>query len=293
MNFFDVIKSVDSFFFDYAVSTTFLSYLRVIVCSFVLIDFTILRKDILSHMLPEGLFPYRHFLKINTEGIYNGYNLFSIKNLYKSAAFSHFMFYSFYFFALTSLLGIFTSFSLLALFVIYVSIKNRAVPIWSTAGDQVIALIILCLAFTKCGEKISVDFLMNNSQAQDYSNGWPIRFFQIYLSWIYFNAGIAKSKDPLWLSGKALRCVLLDIGWGKRYPYVVKLANNKLLKYANYSIILVQFCAPLFLWLKDTRLIYVLILMCFHLGIFLFLRIGYFGPLMIVCLLTFFDYLFK
>jgi len=293
MNFFDMIKSVDSFFFDYTVSTTFLSYLRIIVCSFVLIDFIMLRRDILSHILPNSLFPYKSFLKINSEQIYNGYNLFSIKDLCKSATFSYFMFYAFYFFALASILGIFTSFSLLALFVIYVSIQNRAVPIWSTAGDQVITLLILCLAFTKCGEKLSLDFLMNNLQAQDYSNGWPIRFFQIYLSWIYFNAGVAKTKDSLWYSGEALRYALFNICWGKRHAYIVKLFNNKLTKYANYSIILIQFFAPLFLWLNDTRFIYVLILMCFHLGIFLFLRIGYFGPLMIVSLLTFFDYLFK
>jgi hypothetical protein len=293
MNFFDMIKSVDSFFFDYAVSTTFLSYLRIIVCCFVLIDFIILRKDILSHILPNGLFPYQHFLRINSEKLYNGYTLFSIKKLYKSETFSYFMFYSFYFFALASILGVFSNFSLLALFVIYTSIQSRAVPIWSTAGDQVITLLILCLAFTKCGEKISVDFLINNLQAQDYSNGWPIRFFQIYLSWIYFNAGIAKSKDPLWSSGEALRCALFNICWGKRYAHVVKIFNNKLTKYANYSIILIQFFAPLFLWLNNTRFVYVLILMCLHFGISLFLRLGYFGPLMIVALLTFFDYLFK
>lgn len=293
MNFFDMIKSIDSFFFDYLVSTTFLSYLRIAVCSFVLLDFIILRKDILSHILPNSLFPYQHFLRINSQPLYNGYTLFSIKNLYKSEAFTYFMFYSFYFFALASILGVFSSFSLLALFVIYTSIQSRAAPVWSTAGDQVITLLILCLAFTKCGEKISVDSLMNNLQAQDYSNGWPIRFFQIYLSWIYFNAGVAKTKDVLWAKGQALRYSLFNICWGKRYPYVVKIFNNKLTKYANYSIMLIQFFAPLFLWLSDTRFIYVLILMSFHAGIFLFLRLGYFGPLMIVALLTFFDCLFK
>lgn len=299
---FEFLKSVDSFFFDYTISTTFLSYFRILVTSFILIDFIYLRKDILSHITPEGLYPFKNYIKKYKEGIFFPYSLFSISQLGKSKLFSYIIYYLFYVFAAASVLGVFTKFSMVGLFITYACIQNRAITIWSTAGDQVIKLLLLCLIFTDCSAKFSIDYLLNAAQPENYSNGWSIRFFQVYLSWIYFNAGVAKSKDSLWQNGEGLKYAALNPGWGNNLKNikskflresVYTFFNSKFAKIINYAIMLMQFCAPLFLWLKDTKLIYLLILASFHLGILVFLRLNNFGPLMIVSLFSFLDYLFK
>ena len=251
-----------------------------------------MRKDILSHIVPNGIFSANNFLNVHKDGMHIAATLFQVREMYNSKFFSYLIYYLFYVFSFASLLGIFTNFSLLMLFIVYGSIQNRAIPVWSTAGDQVIKLLILCLGLSKCGEVFSIDSLTINNP-ENYVNGWPIRLFQVYLSWVYFNAGVAKTKDSLWGAGKALRYATLNPGWGKRYGYVVKLFDRESTKILNYSVIIIQFFAPLFLWLKDTRLIYTLILMSFHLGIFMTLRLGYFGPVMIVSLFSFLDFLFK
>lgn len=293
MTFLELVKSIDSFFFDYYVSTEFLGLFRIAVCSLVIVDFFILRKDILNHLLPNKLFPYKDYLRIKDSDKYPNMSIFAFRALGNSKLFTHIMIYLFYVFSFASLLGIYTNFSLIALLFVYGSIQNRAIPIWSTAGDLIIKLMILCLALTECGQKLSIDYILRDFTALQFTSGWPIRIIQIYLCSIYFSASIGKSGDLLWQLGDAVKYSSLNPCWGQRSSYVNKFMDGKLSKILNYSIMYLQFFAPLFLWLKDTRFIYTIIMMSFHLGILLFLKIGYFGPMFIVALFTFFDSVFK
>lgn len=293
MTFIELIKLIDSFFFNYSVSTEFLGLFRIAVCSLVIVDFIALRKDILTHILPNKLFPYEDYLKIKDSEKYANMSVFAFKIFGNSELFSHIMIYLFYVFGFASLLGIYTNFSLIILLVVYASIQSRAIPVWSTAGDLIIKLMILCLALTECGQKLSIDYIFRGFTADQFSEGWPIRIIQIYLCSIYLAASIGKSHDLLWQQGNAVKYSSLNPCWGQRSNYVHRLMDSKLSKILNYCIMYMQFFAPLFLWLKDTRVFYAISLMFFHLGILLFLKIGYFGPMFIIALFTFLDVLYK
>ncbi|NBP01018.1 MAG: hypothetical protein EBU90_12950 [Proteobacteria bacterium] len=293
MTLIDLIKSIDSFFFSYTVSTEFLGIFRIAVCSLIIVDFLILRKDIISHMLPNGLFPYEEYLRISSSSKYGNISIFSLFKLYKSEVFSYISIVLFYVFAFSSLTGIYTNISLFLLFIIYTSIQNRAIPIWSTAGDLIIRLMILCLALTKCGAQLSFDSFLASGPKIFYAEGWPIRIIQVYVSYIYLTAAVAKSRDKLWVSGNGVKNSILNPCWGQRSWWSHALANSRLSKLMNYGIIFIQFFAPIFLWLSNTRIFYTLLLMGFHFGIMIFLRIGYFGPIFIIALLSFLDVIFK
>jgi hypothetical protein len=108
---------------------------------------------------------------------------------------------------------------------------------------------------------------------------------------IYFWSVLYKLKDKFWKKGIIIKNIMWSPIWSKRWglgffsiPFVYKTLA--------YSSLLLEYTAWL-AFIPELRIFMMFMLILFHLGITIFMRIGYFGPIMIIADLSFANQLFK
>lgn len=111
-----------------------------------------------------------------------------------------------------------------------------------------------------------------------------LRVLQWHLCLIYFFGGLDKLIGQTWRNGKALWKVLHlpeltgalrpDVVFLEQYPSVVALLG--------WAIILLELTYPLFIWLHDTRRIWLWTIVAMHAGIAIFLGLYHFSALMVL-----------
>jgi hypothetical protein len=178
-------------------------------------------------------------------------------------------------------------------FILVYSLQNRVMVIQSNGGEYVARILLLCLALTNCGSTYSIDQLIGLSNNHTIVNGWAIRLLQINVAVIYFFSAIYKLRDKYWaVNATIIRNVMWSPSWGRRWclkffaiPFVYKSLA--------YSTSVFEYFAPLIFFIPETRILAMLAGIALHLGITIFMRIGYFGPIMVIADLGFADQLFK
>jgi hypothetical protein len=175
----------------------------------------------------------------------------------------------------------------------FISIQSRAFPCFFSGGDVISRILLLALLFSDCGAKYSLDYIIGISSGHDLINGFFIRVIQLTICFGYVVNVIKKlnNTNSSWLKGEAAKNAFLSGLWGRRL--LTKFFSNKYIyKSMTYSVILYELVAPLLL-INQIRPIVLIFGLSFHIGTIYFMRLGFFGPMMIISLLFFANEYFK
>jgi len=123
----------------------------------------------------------------------------------------------------------------------------------------------------------------NNKEKTPYK-----RLFQAHLSILYFLSGLGKVTGFNWWNGesiwKAIHLPFANQDFQFDFSF---LGNNPtLLIIIGWATIVIEMAYPLFIWIKQTRNIWLFLTISMHLGIAIFLNLYFFSAMMIIWNLT-------
>jgi len=282
------IFHLTNFFLDYQVKTSFAAFIRVITCGYLVYFLASIIKDALYFSHPNKIFSGKQYLLVNQK-----FKKISLFNIFPNSLLAQkLIFILCFIFGITSILGFLTNISILLFFIFFMSIQSRIFPILSTGGDSISRVLLLALLFTDCGSRYSLDYLLNLSSDLPVVDGFGIRIVQITVCGAYFVSALFKINDSFWVKGETLRNAMFSLNWGRRL--FINFFNKQIVyKPMNYLIMLFQFFSPILFYLKETRLLAIIFGISMHLGIIIFMRLGFFGPIMVVSVMYFTNQYFK
>jgi hypothetical protein len=188
----------------------------------------------------------------------------------------------FYMFSLVCLMiGFMTRTSaLFSLLLQIILIKSMHYFIYGVDYFQTMAL-FYCFIFPV--SRYSVDeILFKNIKISPISLKWSLRLLQCHLGVVYFFSGLDKGLGVNWYNGESIwRAVS-----GHNYNGIIALAdyniNSNLYMIAGIMTLVTEFCYPLFINMRKTRLLWVTMTVGMHLSIIIFMGLYFFGALMII-----------
>jgi len=185
-------------------------------------------------------------------------------------------------------------------FVIAVSYANRAY--FATFGlDQINTMLALYLTIGASGDALSVDQWLRNrrekaaSQREGkstcFSSRWAaapsisanlgLRLIQVHMCIVYFFAGVSKMQGPAWWSGDAMWLAFalyayqtIDMTWIARYPSIAWVLTM--------STIFWESTFAVFIWIRETRWMVLVMSIAVHVGIGACLGMWTFGLVMLI-----------
>jgi hypothetical protein len=197
-------------------------------------------------------------------------------------------FVMFFVFGFFSMIGFLTNVSIFLFAVFFISIQSRAFPAFFSGGDVISRVILLGLFLTDCGSRYSIDNMLGISSDKYFVDGLGIRTVQLTILLGYFMTGIHKLKYDCWASGQAILYSIFSGLWGRRIN--LKILKNKFIyKCLGYSILFLEIFNPILFLIKETKDVALFLSILLHIGIIIFMRIGFFGPIMLIALMFFTD----
>lgn len=180
---------------------------------------------------------------------------------------------------------------LLLSFVLLVAIQRRN-PLILNSGDLLLRDFAVLLALMPTGAALSVDRWRRHGRAAlrtaPLVAPWGLRLMQLQMMTIYFFAFWSKSGET-WREGTAVSTVfrIEDI---TRFDVPEWLSANVLIiAMLTWGALAIELALALLLWAKRLRPLLIALGIMLHLFIDLFVIVGFFGPLMVVGLLSFAD----
>lgn len=285
MNLIDIYN----FFFNYQIESSFAAFLRVITCGYVTAFIGWSIKDVLFFSHPNKIFSGENYIRFCKEK----YPQISLFNIFPNSIVAYkIIVFCCFLFGIFSTLGFITNLSVLLFTIFFISLQSRILPIIFTGGDVVVRVLLVALFFIDCGSRYSLDYLLNISTDQQAVNGFGARLVQLTIVFGYFLSGFAKLKDNFWVSGEAFKNAMHSVLWSRRI--CLDLFKRKFIYLPlNYSVLFFEFFAPILFALKETRVFAIFFGILLHLGIIIFMRIGFFGPIMLIALMYFCNSFFK
>lgn len=170
------------------------------------------------------------------------------------------------------LVGFCSRINALFVFMMLVSFQNRNQLILDSE-DSVMRLVGFYLLLMSSGRAWSVDsflarrFGWQSAEACLLAPAWPLRLLQLQLAVIFVSAALFKLGGRAWIEGTALSYVCrLDDTFG-RFPVPDFVFETPLLvRIMSWSVPVVELCAPLLLWFKETRRAALVVIVLFHLA---------------------------
>ena len=288
------IYNIYNFIFNYEIKASFGAFLRFITSSFIIIFLSWHLRDILNFSHPNKIFSYANYRRF-CEDKYPQISLFNIKCFGESILFHKLIFILFFVSGLSSALGLLTNFSIFIFMITFISIQSRVFPCFFSGGDVISRVLLLALLFTDCGAKYSMDYALQISSNAEVINGFFIRVVQLTICLGYITNAIRKLSNPsgylTWIRGEAVKNAFLSGIWGRRLlPEFFK--NKYIYRPMTYSVVLYELLSPLF-FVNQTRSIILIFGLVFHMGTIIFMRLGFFGPMMLIALAFFANEYFK
>ena len=277
----DIILYIHKFFFEYQISTEFLGFYRIITCLTILSYLIYIHKDIWVFTKSDGIFNYYFFHK----HAFHAFKINKLLYLFQYKFWSIILYFSLYIFGFFALIGFITNLSLLCFLILLMSFQHRIRPILQSGGDVIANFILLNLVLMPSGFSLSIDKYIFNYNV-DYTYGWPLRLIQLTLTIGYLNSAMHKMKSWDWSCGHALKNAVIFTVWSKcRFRKIF--SNEIIFKSANYTTVIFQLFSPILFWIQEFRLLAIIVGILMHLMMTLTLKIGYFGPIVIVAILSF------
>ena len=182
--------------------------------------------------------------------------------------------------------GLVTRLSLLALFFIH-PYFSESVFFLDYGWRSSIPLFFIYLIFMDSGAKLSFDAYIRNKPPNESLRNIFFFIFKLHLALIYLGPALLRLDRPLWIEGNAMFVMLNTFIWGRTPPFYFN-DYMALQTFFNYFFWIAEFAAPILLFSKYCRqFAYLMIIM--HLGIFVFLDVGMWSPIMISLLLGLFK----
>jgi uncharacterized membrane protein YphA (DoxX/SURF4 family) len=188
--------------------------------------------------------------------------------------------------------GLFTRVTSVLAFLITVSYCHRLTGAFFGL-DQVNAMLAMYLMLGPCGAVYSLDrwLAVRTGKATPVpqvtvSANIAIRLIQLHMCIIYLFGGISKMRGQMWWDGTATWFAIvnseyqsLDITWLVDYPWFLAALTHITVVWETYYCVLV--------WPKATRTITLLMAVCVHSGLAMFLGMITFGLAMLIGNLAF------
>lgn len=163
------------------------------------------------------------------------------------------------------------------------SLARYADP-WLIGAEDVLRLIGMFLGLFAL---ISPATLSARNGVAQPSPRWPLLLIRMQMVVLYFTTAFEKSRGGEWHDGSAV-FQALEIEQLRRFGAPGFLTDNELLvQVMTYGTLVVEFALPVLLLWPRTRRIAVILGIAMHFGFDIFLELGFFGPAMIVGLLSF------
>lgn len=272
-----LLKAWNELFFSNS-STLTLSVLRLLTGILVLIETLTWQGRNKQLLLPDGWFGYEDYQA--------HLHRFSLLNYLPPTRTSlHWVFGIQLVAGICLTLGVFSNLAALVCFVTLVSIHNRNIYVLSS-GDTVYRFFCLFLVFAPFDTQLS---LLNPSHLlRPEATGWPwvLMMLRLFMANIYLKNVLFKLLGPWWRDGTATQKVFGVRIWNRmELPSV--LAHKWFYKLTTYGTLVIETMLFTLIWIEEFRLPVVILGMLFHVGLWIFLRFGFFQITMIFGLTVF------
>ncbi|GAB2576088.1 HTTM domain-containing protein [Spirosoma areae] len=177
-------------------------------------------------------------------------------------------------------LGVLPQLAALVCFITLVSIHNRNLYVLSS-GDSIYRYFCLFLIFAPSATQLSLpDFpYLLHPEALGYS--WTLLMIRLFMANIYLKNVFFKLHGDRWLDGTATQLVLNVRIWNRRE--VPSVLNHRwFYRATTYGTLVIETTLFTLIWIEEFRLPVLALGILFHLGLWYFLRIGFFQIAMIV-----------
>ncbi len=183
------------------------------------------------------------------------------------------------------MLGIFSNFAAFVCFVTLVSIHNRNIYVLSS-GDTVYRFFCLFLVFAPFDTQLSI--LNPTHLLRAEATGWPwvLVMIRLFMANIYLKNVLFKLMGEWWRDGTATQKVFGVRIWN-RMELPAILAYTWFYKLTTYGTLVIETALFTLIWIEEFRLPVVILGMLFHVGLWVFLRFGFFQITMIFGLTAF------
>lgn len=193
-------------------------------------------------------------------------------------------------------LGLFTRASIILVYLGLVSLQHRNIYVHHS-GDHLFLLAAFYMLFAPIDANLSLDRIRRIWSKKDSSpelisdtpetrSLWAVKAYQLQFALIYWQTAWAKIAAPTWWDGTAMYYVFRHAEFARFFVPIVP-ENMFLMKVFTWAAMLIEFCAWIFIWFKETRYFVLLSLIALHLGIDYAMNIPLFEHIMIVSLIVF------
>jgi hypothetical protein len=193
-------------------------------------------------------------------------------------------------------LGLFSRLSIILVYLGLVSLQHRNIYVHHS-GDHLFLLAAFYLLFAPIDATLSLDRIRKIwfpgkgstkliPDTPEPRSLWAVKAYKLQFALIYWQTSWAKIAAPTWWDGTALYYVFRHAEFARFFVPIVP-ENMFLMKLFTWSAMLIEFCAWIFIWFKETRYYVLLSLILLHLGIDYAMNIPLFEHIMIVSLVLF------
>lgn len=172
-------------------------------------------------------------------------------------------------------------------FILHVLFLHRN-PLINYGVDFYSVCFLFYLSFIQHSQAFSLKskFLKIKLKPIDVLSCMGYRLLQVQLVVAYAYAGFEKLKGQTWWEGKAVwntvinpQVAIFDLTWMSQFPFVIAVLTFLTIIYEVY--------APVAFFNSKARKLWIVMGMCFHIGIFITMNIPFFAVLMMIALLIF------
>lgn len=191
--------------------------------------------------------------------------------------------------AVLLLLGCWSRFQMACIFVWLVSFHHRN-PLICDAEDVVFRLFAFLMIFLPldCGWSLVRRFSRRPRSVATSADAWALRLIQLQMSVIYASAAWSKLQGASWRDGTALYIVSHMTDHFGRWPSLTAWLDSAwLVHLETWSVLGIESCLPVALWLRPTRRIAIIAGIVLHLGIEASMHLFLFQWIMMLGLLAF------
>jgi uncharacterized membrane protein YphA (DoxX/SURF4 family) len=167
-------------------------------------------------------------------------------------------------------------------------------PNLKNGGDDVVQLALFLLVISPCGRAMSLDWWrrarawrrcegkadpsgrLPDSLLRPMIAPWPVRIFQLQLCVMYFTTGVAKLRGHTWWEGISIHNVLNDVTMS-RWSYAQLPLPIWITAPLTYASLAFEVLFPLLVLIPKTRKWTLWFGVCFHLGIYATIEVGWFS----------------
>lgn len=278
---------VDRFFFEER-NLEILGWIRILISLFLCLNLLNLAPDVLLFFGPDGLLKPEaaravidpdvtslfHFLPETQATVLGLFSLLLVQVVLLGA-------------------GLFTRFQAVCVFVLLSSFHHRNILIFD-GEDVVFRLFVFFLLLSPAGHYVSLDRLWKRNRNADQIRDtpplfpvWPLRLFQIEMTFIYLSTAIEKMGGPEWLDGTALYYIY-RLDEFVRFPIPSAFFNDPVFfKTFTWMTVAVETLIPFCLWIRELRPIALVMAFGLHLGIEYQMNLNMFQWIMMTGLCSF------